>query len=130
MNDGTGGPHAASSIVSKPGEKQAEQLHYLFLPFEIFAYVARQEKAGYLDVHEKDIMKEIGKKFTNIPNMTIEQTLTTLVVQDFLNVIGIEGEEGRAYGIDSNAKWMKDLIDDPEGIKKLVNMYNELTSKK
>ena len=129
MNDGTGGPERYL-VVSKPGEKQAEQLHYLFLPFEIFAYVARQEKAGHLDVYEKDIMKEVGKKFTNILNKTIEETLITLAVQDFLTVIGVEGEEGRAYGIHPAAEWMKDLVDDPEGIKKLVNMYKELTSKK
>lgn len=131
MNDVTGA-HGAYSVVSRPDEikeRQKRQLQYLFLPIEIFTYVAKREKAGILEVYKKEIEREIQKK-TMLDTITINETLDSLVLHNFLTVAGIEVKENRAYSVHSDAEWMKDLIDTPEGIEKLVRMYGELASKK
>jgi len=132
MNDVTGGTHGAYSVVSRPDEikeRQKEQLQYLFLPIGIFAYVAKQEKAGILDIYKKDLEREIQKK-TMLDTITINKMLDSLVLNHFLAVVDIEVKGNTAYGIHPDAEWMKDLVDDPEGIEKIVKMYRESISKK
>lgn len=132
MNDSSGRTHGTYLHVSGQsviGEQQKEQLQYLFLPIEIFAYVAKQEKAGIIDIYKKDLEREIQKK-TMLDNITINKILDSLVLNNFLTIVDIEVKGNTAYGVHPDAEWMRILVDNPKGIEKIVKMYRESNNKK